>query len=76
LAARQGGLEIAVFEGTVRGVHTPALRGRLEPRLALARLVAGTGLELVDDGGAGPITLRRTEVSRPLATPTPPANPK
>jgi len=75
LAARQGGLELAVFEGTVRGVHTPALRGRLEPRVALARLVAGTGLELVDDGGTGPITLRRSEVPRPLASPTPSENP-
>lgn len=48
-AARQGGIEIALFAETVRGVRTAALRGEFPPRAALSRLVAGTGLELVFD---------------------------
>ncbi len=59
LAARQGGLEIAFFAETVQGVRTAALRGRFAPREALARLVAGTELELVAEAGPGPITVRR-----------------
>ncbi|MBL9200856.1 MAG: TonB-dependent receptor [Opitutaceae bacterium] len=66
LAARQGGLEIVFFAETVRGVTTPALRGQLEPRDALDRLVAGTGLAVVADA-AGTLTVRRS-------APLPPVN--
>ncbi len=59
LAARQGGLEIAFFAETVRGVQTPALRGAFSTRDALARLLAGTGLSLVGDASAGTVTIRR-----------------
>ena len=59
LAARQGGLEIIFFAETVRGVHTPALRGELLPRTALDRLIAGTGLVLVDDPQEHTLTVRR-----------------
>ncbi|MBI5691777.1 MAG: TonB-dependent receptor [Verrucomicrobia bacterium] len=61
LAARQGGLEIAFFAETVRGVRTPALRGSFAPREALAQLVAGTGLELVDGVDGSPLSLRRQD---------------
>ncbi len=59
LAAQQGGLEIAFFAETVRGIRTPALRGNFTPREALECLVAGTGLVLGADGAADPLTVRK-----------------
>lgn len=56
--ARQAGIEI-VMPGseTLRGIRTTAVEGNLEPRNALARLLAGTGLEIASDDGRV-ITLR------------------
>lgn len=59
LTARQGGLEIAFFAETVRGIRTPALRGSFGPRDALACLVAGTGLRVVAEASSGTITVQR-----------------
>ena len=73
LAAQQGGLEIVYFAETVRGVRTPALRGRFAPREALERLVAGTGLALGADDPAGTLTVYRREPS--VAASTPPHSP-
>lgn len=73
LAARQGGLEIAFFAETVRGVRTPALRGDFAPRDALARLVAGTDLVVVADDPAGTLTVRR-EISAAAAPSSSPAS--
>ncbi len=58
-AARQGGLEIIFFAGTVEGVRTPELRGEYPPRAALDRLVAGTGLVINADEHDGTLTVRR-----------------
>ncbi|WP_414664799.1 TonB-dependent receptor domain-containing protein [Horticoccus sp. 23ND18S-11] len=85
LAAQQGGLEIAFFAETVRGVHTPALRGTFAPREVLERLVAGTGLSIVSDRRDGTLTVRRStpptnaapnEAARSPTSPDPPPSMK
>lgn len=47
LVARQGGIEIAFFAETVRGVRTPELHGYFAAAEALGHVVAGTGLTIV-----------------------------
>ncbi|MSU49333.1 MAG: hypothetical protein EXS37_09655, partial [Opitutus sp.] len=75
LAARQGGLEIIFFAETVRGIHTPALRGELPSRTALDRLIAGTGLVLVDDPQDHTITVRRQSLPPSDSDPRPSSPP-
>lgn len=55
--ARQAGLQIIAPVSQLHGVRTTALRGSLDARAALAKLIAGTGLEVASDNGSV-ITLR------------------
>jgi len=71
LAASQGGLEIIFFAETVRGIETPALRGEFLPRTALERLIAGTGLVLVDDPQVRTLTVRRQPLPAGHTAPRP-----
>ncbi|BCA29802.1 TonB-dependent receptor [Metapseudomonas otitidis] len=48
--AQQGQLQVLFDEAQLRDVRAPALKGRYSPRLALERLLSGTGLELVEAG--------------------------
>lgn len=61
--ARQAGLQIVAPADRLRGVRTPAVKGTLEPREALALLLRGTGLEIASDNGRV-ITLRRASEER------------
>ena len=47
--ARQAGLQIVAPADELKGVITPAIRGNLEARAALKRLLIGTGLEIASD---------------------------
>lgn len=47
----QSGLQITAPGDALRGVRTPAVRGELEPRVALRRLLEGTSLVIVQDNG-------------------------
>ncbi|KQZ22065.1 hypothetical protein ASD47_08055 [Caulobacter sp. Root1472] len=51
LFAGQAGVQIFFPGHLVVGRRTPGLKGRMEPRLALAKLIAGAGLEVAQDDG-------------------------
>jgi len=55
--ARQTGTQIAMPQSLVAGKTAPAVTGRLTPRQALDRLLAGSGLVAVPEGQA--VTLRK-----------------
>lgn len=54
----QAGVQITAPTDQLRGVRTPAVRGDLDTRQALARLLQDTGLEIASDNGSV-IALRR-----------------
>jgi iron complex outermembrane recepter protein len=56
--ARQAGIQIVAPADGLEGISTPAIRGSLDVRLALRKLLVGTDLEIASDDGAV-ITLRR-----------------
>ncbi|MET3667641.1 TonB-dependent receptor [Caulobacter sp. 1776] len=56
--ARQAGLQVVAPADGLEGVRTQALKGAMDARAALRRLIEGTGLEIVSDSG-GVIVLRR-----------------
>ncbi|MEO7412777.1 MAG: TonB-dependent receptor plug domain-containing protein, partial [Opitutaceae bacterium] len=58
-AAQQGGIEIAFFVETVRGVRTRELQGHFTAREALDRLVAGTDLTIIANRRDSTFTVRR-----------------
>ncbi|MFV0887385.1 TonB-dependent receptor [Metapseudomonas otitidis] len=58
--AQQGQLQVLFDEAQLRDVRAPALKGRYSPRLALERLLSGTGLELVE-AGDGFVVRRRVQ---------------
>jgi len=58
--ARQAGVQIVAPADEIRGILTPEIKGTLDVRAALKRLLVGTGLEIASDDGAI-ITLRRAE---------------
>lgn len=60
--ARQAGIQIIAPAGQLSGAVTPELRGDLDVRQALQRLIAGTGLEVASDTGTI-ITLRRSSAA-------------
>lgn len=60
--ARQAGIQIAAPASQLAGVRTPAVRGDLDTRQALALLLEGTGLEIASDNGSV-IALRRAAAS-------------
>jgi TonB-dependent receptor len=51
LFSRQAGVQIFFPGSVVAGRKAAALKGRMEPRRALGRLIAGAGLEVADDDG-------------------------
>jgi len=55
--ARQAGVQIVAPADGLRGIRTPAIKGTMEPRDALAILLQDTGLEVASDDGRV-ITLR------------------
>ncbi len=55
--ARQGQVQIVASARNLEGVMTPAVKGRMDVRTALARLIAGTPLRIDSDDGQV-ITLR------------------
>lgn len=61
--ARQAGLQVVAPADGLEGVRTQALKGAMDARAALRRLIEGTGLEIVSDSN-GVIVLRR--VSAPV----------
>lgn len=61
--ARQAGIQIVAPGSKLRGIRTPALKGGLDVRAALATLIHGTGLRIMADDGAT-ITLGIEQVSR------------
>lgn len=55
--ARQGQVQILASARDLKNVRTPAIKGEMEVRAALRRLIAGTGLQIASDNGQT-ITLR------------------
>ncbi len=64
--ARQAGVQIVAPADELKQVRTPALRGKMEVRTALERLIAGAGLEIAAERD-GAIILRA------MAHPAPPS---
>jgi iron complex outermembrane receptor protein len=64
LFARQAGLQVVAPADRLKGVRTPALKGSLDARAALAQLIEGTGLEVASDTG-GVVVLRFRAVASP-----------
>ncbi|MCK5911423.1 MAG: carboxypeptidase regulatory-like domain-containing protein, partial [Caulobacter sp.] len=63
--ARQGQVQIIAPARQLEGIQTPAVKGTMDVRTALSRLIAGTPLQIDTDDGQI-ITLRSTaSVSRP-----------
>ncbi|MFZ0268786.1 TonB-dependent receptor domain-containing protein [Caulobacter sp.] len=56
--ARQAGLQVVAPADGLEGVRTQALKGPMDARVALRKLIDGTGLEIASDAG-GVIVLRR-----------------
>ncbi len=59
---RQARLQIVAPADGFEGVRSRSVKGAMDPRVALRRLIAGTGLEIVSDDGAR-IVLRRVDRS-------------
>lgn len=57
--ARQSGMQILVPADRLRGKTTPALNGRMDSRVALERLIEGTGLRVVVTEDGKTISLRQ-----------------
>jgi len=76
-AALQAGLEIVYSATLVEGVRTPAVVGEYRPGEGIERLLAGTGLRLVEDKQTGALSISRAPAAQPKAHPadsTPPQN--
>jgi outer membrane receptor protein involved in Fe transport len=70
--SRLSGVEVLYPVEVLRGVHTNAVSGSLPAREALQRLLAGTGLVVVEDAPSGAVALRRRDVpasEQPLRPP-------
>ncbi|PXA93688.1 hypothetical protein DMC18_08250 [Caulobacter sp. D5] len=50
--ARQAGLQIVAPAGRLKGISTPAVKGRQDARAALKALLAGANLEIASDNGS------------------------
>jgi hypothetical protein len=59
----QAGVQILFPANGVEGIRTNAVEGRFTPRQALAKLLAGTPLMIVEDDGSGTLEVRRAEVA-------------
>jgi outer membrane receptor protein involved in Fe transport len=71
----QSGVELAFNVQQVQGVRTRAVRGRLTPRAALERLLAGTPLTVVEDPESGALFVHR-KPSRSAESPAPRRSPE
>jgi TonB-dependent receptor len=60
--ARQGQIQIVASARDLAGVRTPAIKGTMDAREALRRLIAGTPLRIVGDDGQT-VTLRSNRAS-------------
>ena len=60
--ASQAGVQIVAPAGSLQDVSTPAIRGEMDARDALRKLLQGTGLEIGSDDGSI-ITLRRKQAA-------------
>lgn len=65
--ARQAGIQIFFPADRIASRRSPAIRGKSSTRAALARLLAGSGLEVASDTG-GTIVLRPARQGTPVAT--------
>ncbi len=54
----QSGVEVLMPTEAVKGVHTHAVTGEMTPRAALEKMVAGTGLTVIQDEKTGALGLR------------------
>jgi iron complex outermembrane receptor protein len=61
--ARQAGLQVVAPADGLEHVRTEALKGSMDARAALRRLIDGTGLEIVSDSN-GVIVLRRAPAAK------------
>lgn len=55
----QSGFEVLYPSSVIKGLRTPAVKGRMTPREALDALVAGSGLTVVHDEKSGAFALKR-----------------
>ncbi|MFZ5746708.1 MAG: TonB-dependent receptor domain-containing protein [Pseudomonadota bacterium] len=72
--ARQAGIQIIVPSSKLRGLTVSAVRGRLDARQALRRMIAPLGLEIASDDGATIVlrpAARRAPAPAPVSTPAP-----
>jgi iron complex outermembrane receptor protein len=77
--SEQAGVQIVFLVRDVRGLTTRAVHGDFAVREALERLVAGSGLRVMEDGGSGAFVLRRdaaATVAHSQTAAEPNANPK
>jgi iron complex outermembrane receptor protein len=65
---RQAGVQVIAPSESLRGLRTPAIRGELDARAALRRLIAGSKLEIAADTGSV-ITLRARRAPAAKAAP-------
>ena len=63
--ARQAQVQIVAPARDLAGINTPAIKGRMDVREALRRLIAGTPLRVGSDDG-NVITLRSARPARPI----------
>lgn len=60
--ARQGQIQVVASARDLAGIRTPAIKGKMDTREALRRLIAGTRLQIVGDDGQT-VTLRSSRMS-------------
>src|SRR5579862_3650713 len=70
--SRQTGENILFTPEAVVGLRAPALNGKMTPEDAVARALAGTGLEATSDGSGG-LVIRRTAQKKTVLTEEEPA---
>ncbi|MGR4866586.1 TonB-dependent receptor domain-containing protein [Caulobacter sp. LARHSG274] len=71
--ARQAGVQIIAPAARLKGVVTPALKGRQDARVALKTFLVGTNLEIASDNGSVVILRQAGAAPAPQAGPTPAA---
>ena len=72
--ARQAGVQIVAPAARLKGVTTPAVKGRQDARAALKSFLAGTNLEIAADKGSVIILREAGSAPGPQADPTPAAS--
>lgn len=64
----QSGVQLVIPVERVRGVRTHAVKGRFTAKAAVSKMIAGTGLRLVEDAATGALAIVRPP-PRPAAAP-------